>query len=224
MSIATAPKRGGGATRALWENPLGTDGFEFVEYASPDPEALRDLFTTMGFTAVARHRSKNVTLFRQGGINFILNEEPDSFAAAFARAHGPSACAMAIRVTDARKAYQLVAERGARLIENHVGPMELNIPTIEGIGGVRFYLVDRYGSGASIYDVDFVLLDDVDAEPRGHGLTYVDHLTHNVNIGNLSSSSNGSHGHGVDIPSPASSSAATTVVMPYVQLLACEKD
>ncbi|MFQ5972787.1 MAG: 4-hydroxyphenylpyruvate dioxygenase, partial [Alphaproteobacteria bacterium] len=184
MSI-TAPKRSVGATRPLWENPLGTDGFEFVEYASPDPEALRDLFTRMGFTPIARHRSKNVTLFRQGGINFILNEEPNSFASEFAHAHGPSACAMAIRVTDARKAYQLVAERGATLIENHVGPMELNIPTIEGIGGIRFYMVDRYGSGASIYDVDFVLFDDVDPNPRGHGLTYVDHLTHNVNIGNM---------------------------------------
>ena len=79
----------------LWDNPLGTDGFEFVEYAAPDPAALGALFEHLGFTAIARHRSKNVLLYRQGEINFIVNAEPGSFAQAFARVHGPSICAIA---------------------------------------------------------------------------------------------------------------------------------
>ena len=85
----------------LWDNPMGTDGFEFVEYTAPDVGALHALFERMGFRAVARHRSKAVTLYRQGGINFIVNAEPDSHGSRFAKAHGPSACAMAFRVRDA---------------------------------------------------------------------------------------------------------------------------
>ncbi len=170
---------------SLWENPLATDGFEFVEYASPNPQELHDLFLRMGFSLVARHRSKQVRLYRQGDVNFILNEEPGSFAAEFAKVHGPSACAMAFRVKDAAEAYRQVAERGATLIENHVGPMELNIPTIAGIGGIRVYMVDRYGSQGSIYDVDFTFLEGVDRSPPGLGLTYIDHLTHNVAMGDM---------------------------------------
>src|SRR5664279_5577870 len=90
----------------LWDNPLGTDGFEFIEYAAPDPAALGHLFGQMGFTAIARHRSKNVLLYRQGEINFIVNAEPDSFARSFARVHGPSICAIAFRVGDAAAAYK----------------------------------------------------------------------------------------------------------------------
>src|SRR5688500_11244392 len=137
------------------ENPMGTDGFEFVEYAAPDPDLLRSLFTKMGFPAVARHRRKDVTLHRQGAINFIINAAPDSFAPAFAREPGPCACAMAFRVKDAAAAYTRAIELGAKGLENDVGPMELNIPVIEGIGGSRLYLVDRYGEEGSIYDVDF---------------------------------------------------------------------
>src|SRR6266536_1547935 len=98
---------------SLWENPLGTDGFEFVEYAATDPAALGRLFEQMGFTAIARHRSKNVLLYRQGDINFIVNAEPESFAQAFARVHGPSICAIAFRVKDAAFAYKRAAELGA---------------------------------------------------------------------------------------------------------------
>src|SRR5215510_14707135 len=94
----------------LWENPMGTDGFEFIEYTAPDTQALDTVLTQMGFTAVARHRSKHVTLYRQGAINFIVNAEPDSFAQAFARLHGPSVCAIAFRVHDAAKAYQRALE------------------------------------------------------------------------------------------------------------------
>src|SRR5262245_38717249 len=116
-------------------NPLDTDGFEFVEFTAPEPERLKGLFELMGFTAVGRHRSKNVLHFRQGGINFILNMEPVGQPAEFRRTHGPSANAMAFRVKDAGRALQLAVERGARPVTGPVGPMELNIPAIEGIGG-----------------------------------------------------------------------------------------
>ncbi|MFL6734714.1 MAG: 4-hydroxyphenylpyruvate dioxygenase [Sphingomicrobium sp.] len=170
------------------ENPMGTDGFEFVEYAAPDPDLLRSLFTKMGFPAVARHRRKDVTLHRQGEINFIINAEPESFAQQFARDHGPCACAMAFRVKDAAKAHARAIELGAKDLDNDVGPMELNIPVIEGIGGSRLYLVDRYGDRGSIYDVDFVFEPDwkermSELDSR---LTYIDHLTHNVNRGRMS--------------------------------------
>ncbi|MBL8556451.1 MAG: 4-hydroxyphenylpyruvate dioxygenase, partial [Phenylobacterium sp.] len=134
------------AGRDLFDNPLGTDGFEFVEFTSPEPERLKGLFEKMGFTAVARHRSKNVLRFRQGDINFILNMEPAGQAADFRAEHGPSANAMAFRVRDAAKAFKLAVERGARPVVGPVGAMELNIPAIEGIGGSNLYLVDRYGA------------------------------------------------------------------------------
>jgi 4-hydroxyphenylpyruvate dioxygenase len=164
---------------------MGTDGFEFVEYTAPDPEQLGALFEQMGFTAVARHRSKNVLLYRQGRINFIVNREPDSFAQSFARVHGPSVCAFAMRVKDAAKAYARALELGARPFHGKVGPMELNIPAIEGIGGSLIYLVDRYGE-RTIYDVDFVQQAPVGVHTKaGAGLTYIDHLTHNVARGNM---------------------------------------
>jgi len=170
---------------ALWDNPIGTDGFEFVEYTAPDVAELGALFERMGFRAVARHRSKNVTLFRQGEVNFIVNAEPDSHGSRFAREHGPSACAMAFRVKDAPKAYAKLIERGATPFHNQVGPMELNIPAIEGIGGSVIYLVDRYGE-RSIYDVDFVPTDAAKGLVHdGAGLTAIDHVTHNVFRGNM---------------------------------------
>jgi 4-hydroxyphenylpyruvate dioxygenase len=170
---------------ALWDNPMGTDGFEFVEYTAPDVGALHALFERMGFRAVARHRSKAVTLYRQGGINFIVNAEPDSHGSRFAKAHGPSACAMAFRVKDAGRAYARALELGAVPFHNQVGPMELNIPAIEGIGGSVIYLVDRYGD-RSIYDVDFVATDAAKGFAHdGAGLSAIDHVTHNVFRGNL---------------------------------------
>ncbi len=165
-------------------NPMGTDGFEFVEYTAPDPAALGALFERMGFAAVARHRSKRVTLYRQGDVNFIVNAEPDSFGQAFARVHGPSVCAIAFRVKDAAKAYQRAVALGARPHEGQVGPMELNIPAIQGIGGSVIYLVDRYGE-RTIYDVDFQPVPGVAASPEGVGVTYIDHLTHNVHRGRM---------------------------------------
>ncbi|HSN72782.1 MAG TPA: 4-hydroxyphenylpyruvate dioxygenase [Steroidobacteraceae bacterium] len=166
-----------------FDNPMGTDGFEFVEYTAPDPQLLRTLFERLGFPATARHRSKNVTLHRQGDINFIINAEPEGFGQRFAREHGPSACAMAFRVRDAAHAFRRAVELGARPVETRVGPMELSIPAIEGIGGSLIYLVDRYGD-RTIYDVDFVPVDQpAGIEPAG--LTCIDHLTHNVQRGNM---------------------------------------
>ncbi len=174
-------------TKDLFDNPLGTDGFEFVEFTSPDPETLKALWELMGFTAVARHRSKNVLRFRQGDINFILNMEPAGQPAEFQAAHGPSANAMAFRVRDAAKAFKLAVERGAKPVQGLVGPMELNIPAIEGIGGTNLYLVDRYGAH-EIYDVDFLPIEGAEEKlaSNGVGLTYLDHLTHNVFRGNMS--------------------------------------
>ena len=165
------------------QNPMGTDGFEFVEYTAPDLEALRALFGKMGFREVARHRSKNVTLHRQGDINFLINAEPNSFAQQFARDHGGSICAMGFRVRDAALAYKRALELGATPGPSTAGPMELNIPSIRGIGGSLIYLVDRYGA-SSIYDIDFVSVGAAD-DAGGPGLQLIDHLTHNVARGNM---------------------------------------
>jgi 4-hydroxyphenylpyruvate dioxygenase len=167
----------------LFDNPMGTDGFEFVEYTAPDPGLLRRLFARMGFPISARHRSKDVTLHRQGDINFVINADPGGFGQHFARAHGPSACAMAFRVQDAASALKRAVELGAREVKTSVGPMELRIPAIEGIGGSLIYLVDRYGD-RTIYDVDFVPVADA-APAVGAGLTLIDHLTHNVSRGHM---------------------------------------
>ncbi len=168
-----------------WTNPAGTDGFEFVEYTAEDTAALGALFECMGFDAVARHRSKDVTLYRQNDVNFIVNAEPESFAQSFARVHGPSACAMAFRVRNAASAYEHLIAAGAKPHHGRVGPMELNIPAIKGIGDSLIYLVDRYRE-QSIYDVDFVPTGGATlGSPHGVGLTYVDHLTHNVFQGRM---------------------------------------
>lgn len=166
-------------------NPMGTDGFEFVEYAHPEPEKLGALFETMGFRPVARHRSKKVTLYRQGDVNFVVNAEPDSFAQAFAAEHGPCACAMAFRVVDARQAFERAVSLGAEPYESKVGPGELAIPAVKGIGGSLLYFVDRYGEKGSIWDVDFEWLGERDPHPEQAGLYYLDHLTHNVMRGRM---------------------------------------
>jgi len=166
------------------ENPMGTDGFEFIEYTAPDTRALEALFRQMGFTAIAKHRSKDVVLYRQGSVNFIINHEPDSFAQSFAAVHGPSCCAFAIRVEDAALAYHRAIELGAEPFESKVGPMELNIPAIRGIGRSVLYLVDRY-QDRSIYDVDFIPIEGTDLNPQGAGLLEIDHLTHNVHNGRM---------------------------------------
>jgi 4-hydroxyphenylpyruvate dioxygenase len=169
----------------LFDNPMGLMGFEFVEFASPKAGVLEPLFEAMGFTLVARHRSKNVLLYRQGEINFIVNHEPKSQAAYFAAEHGPSACGMAFRVRDAHQAYARAIELGAQPLDIPTGPMELRLPAIKGIGGAPLYLIDRFDPGRSIYDIDFEWVGGVESHPLGHGLKTIDHLTHNVYRGRM---------------------------------------
>jgi 4-hydroxyphenylpyruvate dioxygenase len=168
-----------------FDNPMGLQGFEFVEFASPAPDTLEPLFEKLGFTLVAKHRSKDVLLYRQGGINFIVNREPKSAAAYFAAEHGPSACGLAFRVRDSHQAYARALALGAQPIEIPTGPMELRLPAIKGIGGAPLYLIDRYEEGRAIYDIDFAFIDGVDRHPVGHGLKLIDHLTHNVYRGRM---------------------------------------
>ncbi len=168
-----------------FDNPMGLMGFEFVEFASPTPNVLEPLFEQMGFSLVARHRSKDVVLYRQGGANFIVNREPKSPAAYFAAEHGPCACGLAFRVKDSHLAYNRALELGAQPMDMPTGPMELKLPAIKGIGGAPLYLIDRFEDGQSIYDIDFAFLPGVDRRPRGHGFTTIDHLTHNVYRGRM---------------------------------------
>jgi 4-hydroxyphenylpyruvate dioxygenase len=169
----------------LFENPMGLDGFEFVEFTAPEEGVLEPVFEVMGFSKVAVHRSKNVSLWRQGDINFVTNYEPDSHAYYYGREHGPSACGMAFRVRDARAAYARALECGAEPVEVATGPMELRLPAIKGIGGATVYLIDRYEEGVSIYDIDFTWLEGVERRPAGCGFHTLDHLTHNVYRGRM---------------------------------------
>jgi 4-hydroxyphenylpyruvate dioxygenase len=166
-------------------NPMGTDGFEFVEYAAPDAKQLHELFANLGFTAVARHKTRQVTLYRQGDCNFLVNEEPDSFAADFAAQHGAGAPGFAIRVKDAARAYERALSLGARPVEHKPDTLALTVPAIDGIGGAALYLVDRYGDKGSVYDAEYEPLPGVDQRPVGAGLTFIDHLTHNLYHGNM---------------------------------------
>jgi 4-hydroxyphenylpyruvate dioxygenase len=166
-------------------NPMGLDGFEFVEFAAPERGVLEPVFEKLGFVNVARHRSKDVHLWRQNDINFIVNYQPHSVADYYAEEHGPSACGMAFRVRDAHRAYQRALDLGAQPVEIPTGPMELRLPAIRGIGGAPLYLIDRYQDGSAIYDIDFEYLDGVEHRPRGGGLQVIDHLTHNVYRGRM---------------------------------------
>lgn len=172
-----------------FENPLGLDGFEFIEFSAPKKGVLEPVFECMGFTLIARHRSKDVQLWRQGGINLIANYEPRSAAAYFSAEHGVSCCGMGWRVRDANKAYELALARGAEPVESRTGVMELRLPAIRGIGGSIIYLIDRYEGqeqgDLSIYDIDFVYLPGVDRHPVGAGFQTIDHLTHNVYGGRM---------------------------------------
>ena len=168
-------------------NPIGTDGFEFVEFTAPNAEGieqLRTLFTQMGFTETAKHRSKEVWLFQQHDINIVLNGSPTGHVREFGEKHGPSACAMAFRVKNAAQAAAYVESQGAKLVGSHANFGELNIPCVEGIGGSLLYLVDRYGD-KSIYDVDFEYIEGRTPNDNAVGLMCIDHLTHNVMRGQM---------------------------------------
>ena len=169
----------------LFDNPLGLDGFEFLEFCAPEKGVLERAFERMGFSLIARHRSKDVQLWRQGQINFVANYEPKSPAAYFAAEHGPSACGMGFRVRDAARAFALAVERGAEPVEVRTGVMELHIPAIRGIGHSLIYLVDRYGDGLNIWGIDFIYEPGAERSPPGAGFHTIDHLTHNVYNGRI---------------------------------------
>ena len=164
-------------------NPAGTDGFEFVEFAHPDSAVLDRVFRQMGFVPVARHRTKDITLYRQGDINYLLNADPDSHAAGFVGEHGPCAPAMAWRVVDAQVALKRALDLGAT---EYTGPgKSIGAPAVYGIGGSLLYFIDKYGAEGSAYEADYAWLDEVSPRPEGFGFYYLDHLTHNVIRGNM---------------------------------------
>jgi 4-hydroxyphenylpyruvate dioxygenase len=171
-----------------FENPMGIDGFEFVEFAAPAGRAgeLHDLFKRMGFTAVLKHRTRPITVYRQNGVNFLVNEDPDSFAADFAKAHGPSACGFAIRFRKPDvQVLQTVLDNGGEKIEHKEASKAVNAAVVKGIGDCMLYLIDRYGDLGSIYEADYEAIEGADQHPAGFGLTFIDHLTHNLYFGNM---------------------------------------
>ncbi len=170
-----------------FENPMGIDGFEFVEFAAPagKSELMHDYFRKMGFTAALRHKSRAITVYRQGGVNFLLNEEPDSFAADFAAAHGPSACGFAIRFkTPADEVCAKVIENGGEPIDHKPETKAVDAPVVKGIGDCMLYLVDKYAGNGDLYE-DYLPIKGADQNPVGFGLTFIDHLTHNLYFGNM---------------------------------------
>ncbi|HZF97045.1 MAG TPA: 4-hydroxyphenylpyruvate dioxygenase [Pseudoxanthomonas sp.] len=170
-----------------FDNPMGIDGFEFVEFAAPQGqgELLHDYFTRMGFTAVLRHRTRAITVYRQGGVNFLVNDDPDSFAADFATAHGPSACGFAIRFrTPGTEVLKIVIGNGGEAIDHKADTRAVDAPVVKGIGDCMLYLVDRYGDRGSVYE-DYLPVQGADQNPAGFGLTFIDHLTHNLYFGNM---------------------------------------
>ena len=170
--------------KAEWENPMGTAGFEFVEFSSAEPEKLEKLFEQLGFTHIANHKSKKVKLFRQGSINFILNAQPGSYAEQFHKKHGPSACALGFRVQNALEAYKKAVSLNARPHTTNPGFMELNLPCVEGVGGALLFFINLYGEN-SIYKIDFDLIEGVDHNANSVGLNTIDHVTHNVMKGGM---------------------------------------
>ena len=165
------------------DNPIGLDGIEFVEFASPQPAALEQLFFQMGFQKIGQHKRKQVTLYRQNQVNFVINNEPGTFAAKFAKQHGPSICATGFRVKNAGRAFEQAVQRGARPIEKKNDPGSHSFPAIYGIGDSAIYFVDRYRSPVH-FDDDFRYLQP-ELYPKGRGMTVIDHLTNNVPKGEL---------------------------------------
>jgi 4-hydroxyphenylpyruvate dioxygenase len=168
------------------ENPAGTDGFAFVEFTHPEPEKLHALFAQMGFTAVARHRTRKTTLYRQGDVNYLVSETPDSHAGRFAAAHGPSVPSMGFRVVDARHAFDRAVSLGAKAADPALhGALTMDVPAIEGIGGSLIYFIDHYRETGSAYEAEFDWIGERDPAPAGRGLYFIDHLTHNVQRGRM---------------------------------------
>jgi 4-hydroxyphenylpyruvate dioxygenase len=168
------------------ENPLGLDGFEFAEFTSPDPEAMKALIEQMGFVAYSAHPTKAVVRYKQGRINLLVNQEAEGQAADFRRDHGPSANGMAFRVADAEAAFHAALERGAKPARSGANALGTGAYVIEGIGGSSLYLIDHYGERGSIYDSWNPVPGAAEAEARNSvGLDVLDHLTHNVRRGEM---------------------------------------
>ena len=171
-----------------FDNPMGIDGFEFVEFAAPAGRAdeLHDLFKRMGFTAVLKHKTRPIIVYRQNGVNFLVNEDPDSFAAEFAGKHGPSACGFAIRFQKpSADVLATVLGNGGEAVDHKEASKAVNAPVVKGIGDCMLYLIDLYGRAGSIYDADYAPIPGADQNPGGFGLTFIDHLTHNLYFGNM---------------------------------------
>lgn len=169
------------APAAEHANPMGINGFSFVEFAAPDASLLHELFIKMGFVAVSRHPSKAITRYRQGNVSYLVNEQADSFASRFASAHGPSACGFAIHVADAQTCFAEVLSRGAEASVDPGNTRAVDTPAIKGIGDCMLYLIT---DGSDPF-AEFVAIADVDQRPKGFGLTFIDHLTHNLYFGNM---------------------------------------
>ncbi len=186
MSAQTQPAPNLGMHVTTFENPMGIDGFEFVEYAAPANRIadLHDYFRRMGFTAAMRHKTRPITLYRQGGVNFLVNEDPDSFAADFAAAHGPCACGFAIRFKKPAADVQteVLARGGERVAREDTRAIDR--PVVMGIGGAMLYLVDGYADASNVYS-DFAPIPGAEQASVGFGLTFIDHLTHNLYFGNM---------------------------------------
>jgi 4-hydroxyphenylpyruvate dioxygenase len=169
-----------------FDNPMGIDGFEFVEFAAPDAAPLHALFKQMGFSAVLKHKTRDITVYRQGTVNFLLNNDPASFAADFAKAHGPSACGFAIRFKkSSAEVLATVLGNGGEAIDDQEATKAVAAPVVKGIGDCMLYLIDRYGDAGSIFDADYAPMPGADQNPPGFGLTFIDHLTHNLYFGNM---------------------------------------
>ncbi len=182
MNVATDT----GPSRITIDNPMGINGFEFVEFASPRPGELHDYFKKLGFTQVARHKTRPIHTYRQGDATFLINEDPDSFASDFAAEHGPSACGFAIRVNKLAEWARVQAlKNGAEQIGERELTKAVAAPVIKGIGGCMLYIVDRYDDIGTIHDPDYEWLPGVERMPKGFGLTFIDHLTHNLFPGNM---------------------------------------
>jgi len=186
MSVQPQTQPNLGMQPTTFDNPMGIDGFEFVEFAAPQGqgELLRDYFTRMGFSAVLQHRTRPITVYRQGEVNFLLNEDPDSFAADFAREHGPCACGFGIRFRKpADEVCKAVLGNGGEAIDHKPESKAVDAPVVKGIGDCMLYLVDRRGHEA-VYK-DYLPVQGADPHPKGFGLTFIDHLTHNLYFGNM---------------------------------------
>ena len=185
MSARPTPAPNLGMQPTTFANPMGIDGFEFVEFAAPAGQgaALHEYFRKLGFSPVLKHNTRAITVYRQGGVNFLLNEDPDSFAADFAAAHGPSACGFAIRFTEpVSKVYDTVLGNGGEAVTHKAGTGAIDVPKVKGIGDCMLYLVP---SGTDVYADDYAPIPGADPNPQGYGLTFIDHLTHNLFFGNM---------------------------------------